>query len=438
MLYFQLPSSELVNSMVNLQNRVSARFFCAKIILFLVFWEGIIKFLFTKTIYKNNFKICCFVLKILKFSLKIPYCVKYLNVKIKENTFLLWEPCTESHGEIIPGFAKYLLDLGYEVSVLMNPKRRKEGLFCKFSHPKLFFNNLELDEIIYYLSKNGLKSLNILNNMGKTAKRAKGIIITTARNVSLENSKYEDRTSFFKPDDSVFLVEHDVKWPIDNAFWRDDIITLAPIDYKKQKSIVVNPHYFGTFDLKNTKTKNNIKNLIIIGTLDCKRRNFSQLFNTLDEIVNNEAKSCCNFKITVIGSGDYNIIPKHLRKFFDIKGRLDFKNMYQNILNSDFILPLLDENIDAHKRYITTGTSGAFQLSFGFNKPCIISEKFAIFRFLNANNTVIYAENNLKNGILNALNMSKEEYFKMCVNLKNDTNKIYEESLRNLKFLIEG
>lgn len=366
------------------------------------------------------------MLKILNFSLKIPYFVKYLNIKIGKNTFLLWEPCTESHGEIIPGFAKYFIDLGYEVSILMNPKRNKEGLFHNFpksKKKKLFFNNLELDEIIYCLSKNALQSSN--------NKRAKGIIITTARNVSLPDSKYKDKTSFFKPEDKVLLVEHDVKKPIDEGAWNNDIITLAPINYKGQNSIVINPHYFGNFDLKNTK--NTIKNFIIIGALDYKRRNFNQLFDALDNL----AQYQNDFKITVIGNGDYNIIPKHLRKFFDIKGRLDFKKMYKEIKNAHFILPLLDETQESHKRYITTGTSGTFQLSLGFNKPCIIAEKFALPRLLNADNAIIYTENNLQNGIKEALCMDEENYLKLCANLQTTADNIYEESLRNLKFLIE-
>ena len=39
---------------------------------------------------------------------------------IKENTFLVWEPCGKSHAEVVPGFVKYLLDLGYHVSVLVS------------------------------------------------------------------------------------------------------------------------------------------------------------------------------------------------------------------------------------------------------------------------------------------------------------------------------
>ena len=61
---------------------------------------------------------------------------------IKNNTFLLWEPCSKSHSEVLPGYAKYLLDLGYHVSVLCVPERIKEGLFSRFNNRNLSINYL--------------------------------------------------------------------------------------------------------------------------------------------------------------------------------------------------------------------------------------------------------------------------------------------------------
>ena len=68
----------------------------------------------------------------------------------------------------------------------------------------------------------------------------------------------------------IFLVEHEVSSPIDNDFWKDNIITLAPINYKEQKSVVVNPNYFG--EIKSHK-KNPIPNFIVIGALEKQRKN---------------------------------------------------------------------------------------------------------------------------------------------------------------------
>ena len=51
-----------------------------------------------------------------------------------ENTYFVWEPCSKSHAEVVPGYCKLLLDAGYNVSVLIEPKRIDEGLFSNFEH----------------------------------------------------------------------------------------------------------------------------------------------------------------------------------------------------------------------------------------------------------------------------------------------------------------
>ena len=52
---------------------------------------------------------------------------------IKDNTFIVWEPCSKSHSEVVPGFVKYFHDLGYHVSVLVDKDRLKEGLFSRYN-----------------------------------------------------------------------------------------------------------------------------------------------------------------------------------------------------------------------------------------------------------------------------------------------------------------
>ena len=60
--------------------------------------------------------------------------------EIRENTFIVWEPCSKSHAEVVPGFAEYLLDSGYHVSVLLNNARYDEGLFERFDNENITFN----------------------------------------------------------------------------------------------------------------------------------------------------------------------------------------------------------------------------------------------------------------------------------------------------------
>ena len=88
------------------------------------------------------------ILSILGFKSPRPFC--------DENTFYVWEPCTYSHAEVVPGFVKYLLDLGYNVSVLITPARYKEGLFEKFdnSDGRIHFNKLTQRQIKRFFYQN--------------------------------------------------------------------------------------------------------------------------------------------------------------------------------------------------------------------------------------------------------------------------------------------
>ena len=60
--------------------------------------------------------------------------------------------------------------------------------------------------------------------------------------------------------------------------------------------------------------------------------------------VNDSSQGIENFKVTVIGKGKINDIPEKIRKYFDIKGRLPFNKMYQEIEKADFILDYTSSN----------------------------------------------------------------------------------------------
>ena len=57
-------------------------------------------------------------------------------------------------------------------------------------------------------------------------------------------------------------------------------------------------------------------------------------------------------------------------------------NYLRKIEENDYFLPLLDNRMTEHERYITIGTSGSFQLIYGFAKPCLIHTKFADYMVL--------------------------------------------------------
>jgi len=333
--------------------------------------------------------------------------------KIDGNTFLLWEPCSKNHAEVTPGYTKYLLDLGYNVSVLIEPERIDEGLFSLFwENKRVYLNRIRRKEVKKFLLKHGLAD-------------AKGMLISTL------NDKIRIKDIPLKDGQKILYVSHDIK--ADAAMIDEKTITLRRMCDDRFKTVIVNPHYFGNF---TKSSKNRTVNFISVGALNKKRRNMSLLIEAAQKLCQ---AGVCDFRITVVGRGMLYCLPKKLRPFFRILGRLDFQEMYKEIQESDFFLPLLDPMISKHDRYITTGTSGSFQLIYGFLKPPVIASRFAPINGFDHTNSIIYENNaDLVKAMEKAIRMTAEDYTAMQKNLELYTGNLYRESLENLRQLIEA
>ncbi len=342
---------------------------------------------------------------------------------IKDNTFIVWEACSASHSEVVPGFVKYLHDFGFHVSVLVEPKRLKEGLFSRFNLENVSYNKMTSKESRKFFKHGDLS-------------KVKGIIVTTAGKLC-DCIHYEQCYEAFN--DSIdkkhlLFVEHDLKDSVDAGTFDGKIIMLREMDYKGAKPVAVNPHYFGNIDvtLKNV----DIVNFLTVGVIKPRKKNNDTI---IDAVLRLHKKGVTNFKVTVVGKGKIKDIPKEIRKYFDIKGRLPFDKMYKEIEKADFLLTSYDDDNERHLRYITTGTSGNFQLIYGFLKPCLIAEKFAPINGFDTNNSIIYkGAENYSEAMEQGINMSAAEYAIMQDNLKKYVDKLYEKSSKNLKEAIDG
>jgi hypothetical protein len=365
-------------------------------------------FLFRPKFYKAFY--CTYLEKY--FAKKAPF--------IDENTFLVWEPCSKSHGEVVPGYVKYLSDLGYKVSVLVSPTRYKEGLFSRFDDENVFYNNMSQKEIHKYFKNNTLKN-------------AKGILVTTVGKLS-NGEDYDDAYNTFKKDNDkqkILLVEHEIKHTFDYNTLKEEIITLRQVDYKDAKTVVINPHYFGAV---NITPKNETTNFVSVGAIRAKKKNNQLIIDSVKELHN---KDITNFKVTVIGKGNLSGVPKEIKKYFDIKGRLNFADMYKEIEKADFFLTSYNKDEERHIRYITTGTSGNFQLIYGFAKPCLIIKSFAPINGLDDKNSIVYDKNSdYAEAMQKAIEMTQDEYKIMQNNLKDYADKLYRVSLENMRRLI--
>lgn len=337
------------------------------------------------------------------------------------NTFIVWEPCTHSHAEVVPGYARYLLDLGFEIAVFVTPKRFDEGLFSRFNEPRL---------VLHRRSQRAIRRL--FKHAGLGA--AQGVLITTARKISgLAN--YERERQLFadrKPFQRLLLVEHDVKPAADQGALTSDIITLREPHYGDAVTTMVNPHYFGAVKIADKNA--GMTRFITIGAMRSKRRNTQLLIEAVDEL---HSAGITRFRIVVIGRGSLRGVPQHLRQYFEIKGRVDFTSLYTEMEKADFFLTLLDPDNPAHERYITTGTSGSFQLIYGFRTPCLIAKKFGAVNGFHSGNSLIYGRNADLGSIMRAaIDMPPETYASVRLQLQRDADALYQRSLNNLAELV--
>ncbi|MGD9843022.1 MAG: hypothetical protein AB7U99_08980, partial [Steroidobacteraceae bacterium] len=190
--------------------------------------------------------------------------------------------------------------------------------------------------------------------------------------------------------------------------------------------------YFGNINTAHRKAET--VNFITIGAMRGKRRNTRLLIEAATVL---HDRGITHFKITVIGNGSLRAVPAHIRHHFDIKGRVDFSTLYAELEQADFFLTLLDPENPQHDRYITTGTSGSFQLIYGFVKPCLIAKKFAPVNGFNEDNSVVYKENSdLARAMGDTIFMTQDIYANLQQELKKHSELLYAESLKNLQKLV--
>ena len=336
-----------------------------------------------------------------------------------ERTFFVWEPCSKSHSEVVPGYAKYLLDLGFKVSVVVHPDRLKEGVLCRLHGENLIVNKIGRKAAKKYFSKNGIGP-------------ARGILVTTVGKIS-NGADYAAARDFFKnkkPGQKFLFVEHEIKPAVDAGTWDENMIVLRRPDYKGARAVVVNPHYFG--DVKITPKNSGFTKFVVVGALQGKRRDCSAILDAFENLIDS---GITNIRLAAIGKGSLKL-PEKLKPYVELKGCLPFDKMYGELESADFLLTSYEPDFPPHLRYITTGTSGAFQLAYGFAKPAVIHEKFAAINGFNSENSVLYSDDYAA-ALKRCAEIGAGEYSAMQTSLQKLARDIYAQSLQNLKSLIE-
>lgn len=362
---------------------------------------------------------------------------------------LVFEPNFDAHSEVVPGYVKYFLDLGCQVDVLMLQSNYDLGALDRIKDDNLHIFTIEMETINDFFSISEIFLYNkiiltshivywanfdrkIYENI-KYTERSAFVIDSKEQDIPIE-SAFVCYPALLEHYDKISVVEHHLENCPRKLLDDKKVISLSEVAITKRMDVIIaNPHYYG--EVKYSCKTENFTNFIMIGGLHAFRKNTNILLIALKKLVANGIK---NFKITVIGYGELTGCDDNIKDFFDIKGRINYPEMYECLENADFILPLFDPNNKDHNRYIERGTSGIFQLIYGFRKPCIIHNKFASVHRLNKSNSIIYTNNSdLASKMEDCINMSSKEYNTYVQNLGETANDIYKKGKANLdKFVL--
>lgn len=338
---------------------------------------------------------------------------------IRKKSVLIVEP-NDCHYEVIPGYAKYLKQLGYNVDIVLRRERQLD--FLKASDPDIRVYSMEND-ICSVLEDSRLKKYRYL------------LFSSSVRYVSGMPGNSPEQplvTNFFEKidfsQDKIIFVQHHMERKTNFK----NQIALADLHNEYSKNfLMVNPHYFGKIEI--TPKSNDITKFIVVGNISPWRKNFSLLLNAIKDLSLKTDK----FKVIVVGSGELKGISEDIVKFFDVRGRLSYEDMFKAMEEADFFLCLLDPESEDHQRYITVGTSGGFQLVYGFEKPCLIQKNFAdVYGFDNTNALVYEKNEDLSVEMLKAIDMSSKDYDDKQKQIAMRAEKIRNLSLDNLRKIL--
>lgn len=345
--------------------------------------------------------------------------------QLTPDTFLLWEPCSASHGEIVPGYAFLLAEAGYRVAVMLTPARLEEGLFDRFGHANVDLYRLSQKEIRRFLATADLS-------------QAAGLIITTAGKMPQKPDDALDLAAVLgssRPK-QLLVVEHDADPRLINGLGEDKTITLRPLDpelISGTPPAAVNPQFFGA--VKPKSHKGPITTFTMVGAARSHRRNQNMVWQAATALLED---GITDFRINLIGKPDSDGVPSALRDHVIELGRLDYPEMYARIEESDFLLTAFQRDNPDHAFYRTTGTSGSFQLSYGFATPIVVQDRFAANTAFTAELALFYdSDDDMRRALQQGIEMTDEAYRQMQQTLTAQAQALHETSLKNLKGLLD-
>ncbi len=335
---------------------------------------------------------------------------KFISSPVADSTVAIFEP-NNYHHECIPGYAKYFVDLGYNVELLII-KGNEDSM--ELFEPK--------DKIKIYTYESIEKILPMASELSNKFSKYDHVLVNSLGVAEEKNIK---ELKFLDNSNSLFVV-HNTDFinglKLQPYVQQNKIITLG--DFKK--ALYVNPNYFGNI---TRKPKNKKTRFFMTSTTG---RKYDGLVNAFAELKNKNL----DFEVMVSGRSDtfgVDNLPENLKENFVFKYRIPYSEMYKEVQNSDFIIMTLDPENPNDEAFRATTSTGTAQLIYGFLKPAIIDKDFTECYKLNAENSLVHQTKDFSKCLEKAINMNQEEYSTVQNNLEQTVKSIYSQSLENMK-----
>ena len=343
-------------------------------------------------------------------KVKVYQLSKISKWNIKDKTILLFEP-NHYHYECSPGYAKYFVDLGYNVDVLMK-KQGKDSFY--------FFENK--DKIRLFIYDNLKQIRNYAKVLSSHFRSYSYIVIQTLSTktfgtISKLGLNRNGKVIYIFHFTYYYKILHFSSIKNKNRVW-----TLGNFSVGLQ----VVPFYIGNLKLKN---KNKRTRFFTVSTVS---RQYNYLISAFEKLKDNNF----DFDVIVVGKvkrfSTKNISEK-LKDNFIFNYKVNYETLYKLVYSSDYIIITLDPDDKKNRIFKNKKVTGSAQLSLGFIKPALINKYFQDKYDMNEENSFPFDKKNIYNTLKKAILFNNENYKKMQLNLINLANKAKEKSMINIK-----
>jgi hypothetical protein len=224
----------------------------------------------------------------------------------------------------------------------------------------------------------------------------------------------------------------------DYALGKDlDFATIIP------NNSFVYPIYFESLEanprILTDKHQSQARRFVVQGTINYDNRDYGGLIEATSQLARQVSSS--ELEVLIIGSGqDRNrlvdeIESKQLGGFFkfpsDSSQKLAYKEYYDAILSSDFLLPLIS---DPNANYLNCKMSSSLMMVLGMKTIPIIS---AIVANTYGIDHIKYYDNKLASGLMQALKLDYSDYLRLQLQLRAKSLQFLQQSIDNMEAALE-